>query len=157
MTRPVQDPTVHRELQRHGYQTRQLLRRPVTVARSVEVMIKCIRDTQTLVVGDALVTFPYTTDMDGMCLKQAEAYVYDESTSGDIEIQVRRSNAADMLTVPITIEEADRYSVNAAVQPVVDESVVGYSGVNYVAIDIDAAGADATGLVVALWFGLPVA
>lgn len=82
------------------------------------------------------------------------AFVTSASTSGDISVQVRNvTQAFDMLSTEVTIDEGDLSSKTATTPAVIDPLNNQVEDGDQLSIDISDGGTDATGLGVALRFG----
>jgi hypothetical protein len=115
--------------------------------------IKIFEDINTVVVGDNAYIFEVPEDLHESMLVKAEAYVTTPSSSGSVQVQLRRlddgfANAPDMLSTKITIEANDYNSKTAmaSLQPVVDFAQAGLDWGDHIAIDVDSAGVGAKGL-----------
>lgn len=115
--------------------------------------MKVYGDAQVVAVGDGQFVSEAWEGMNGMVLDDVEAFVSTASAAGDIEVQIRNvTQAVDMLSDPIVIEDGELNSKDAASQPVIDTANAVVAWGDHVAIDVDAAGANATGLGVKLIF-----
>jgi len=115
--------------------------------------IKVFADWQNVRVGDGRFQFLMSEDCDGGFLTKVEAYVTDESNSGGLSIQVRKGSpgGVNMLSTPITIDQGDKHSKDAATQPVVDVLNAEVAWGSHISIDVDASGSNARGLGVVLF------
>ena len=120
----------------------------------VRLQIKIISDSTTLTTGDGKVTFVVSSDMNGLNLIGAHAYVTTVSSSGTPTVQIRNvTDSVDMLSTRITIDANEYTSYTAATPPVIDTTKDDVATGDRIAIDVDVAGTGATGLGVLLTFG----
>lgn len=109
-----------------------------------------------LTTGDekAYVRIPST--LNGWNLVGVAAHVSTVSSSGAITIQVRNvTDAADMLSTAITIDQSEKDTATAATAAVINASTDDVATADEIAIDVDGAGTGAKGLFVELQFQLP--
>lgn len=119
-----------------------------------KVSLKVYSDLGTIATGDGQYIFLVDDDLDGMNLVKAHAYVTTVSSSGTPTVQVRNiTQAADMLSTPITIDANEFSSYTATTAPVIDSGNDDVATGDRIAIDVDVAGTGAKGLGVILWFG----
>ncbi len=158
MTQPVQEPTQGRTDQAQEFRTRQLFRRPATGSGGavwVNYEIKLFADGAPAVVGDGAFLFAIPSDLNGLHLADAQAFVSTVgATSGGMTVQIENTTAAvDMLSTPITIDNGEFTSYTAAVPPVVDTGNDQVSTGDILAVDVDAIpGTGGEGLGVILSF-----
>jgi len=152
VSKNLAEPSIQRFISGQGYNISQLLRRPApSMEKTVE--IKVFADDEVLTIGDTKIVFFVSDDLNNHVLVDADACVFVVSSSGDPEIQVRNvTSGNDMLSTPITIDQGERCSYGAATQPVIDTANDDVATGDPIAIDVDVAGADATGLAVILTF-----
>lgn len=118
--------------------------------------IKVFDDATAATTGDGKVIFMIPVECNGMNLVDVEAYVTGASSSGALTIQVRNvTQAADMLSTAITIDQSETTSLTAATAPVIDAANDDVATGDLIAIDVDGAGTSAEGLGVVLSFQLP--
>lgn len=104
--------------------------------------------------GKAYVRIPST--MNGFDLVAVAAHVSTASTSGAVTVQVRNvTQAADMLSTRITIDQSEKDTLTAATPAVIDTGNDDVATGDEVAIDVDGAGTGVKGLFVELQFRLP--
>lgn len=115
--------------------------------------LKIIRDDQTLTTGDGQLIWMVPTELNGLNLISAEAYVTTVSSSGLPTVQIRNiTQAADMLSTKITIDVGEFNSYGATTHSVVDTANDDVATGDLIAIDVDVAGTGAKGLGVVLVF-----
>lgn len=118
------------------------------------VYIKVISETTTLTIGDGK-TYVNLDDpvFEGMNLVGARATIYTASTSGLPTIQIYNvTQAVDMLTIKITIDENETRSVNADIPIVIDTDNDDVAEGDQIRIDVDVAGTGTKGLDIILKF-----
>lgn len=104
--------------------------------------------------GDGKFKFFVTKDMDGMDLFDAEMYV--TTLSGAVTVQIRNiTQAADMLSTPLTIDSGELSTKTAATQRVINLATDDVVWGDQIAIDVDAIGGT-FGLGVCLVFNFNV-
>lgn len=119
------------------------------------VQLKVFDDATAATTGDGKIIFMVPAEMNGMNLVDCEGFVTGASSSGALTIQVRNiTQAADMLSTAITIDQSELTSLTAAA-PVIDTGNDDVATGDLIAIDVDAAGTSAEGLGVTLSFRLP--
>lgn len=107
-----------------------------------------------LTTGDGKAYIVISDDLNGLNLIDADAGVITVSSSGAVTVQVRNvTQAADMLSTAITIDQSENTSYTAATPPVIDGGNDDVATGDIIAIDIDGAGTGAKGLIVILSFG----
>ena len=107
-------------------------------------------------VGDAQSYFIIPSKFNGCTLTGVAAAVYTPSTSGAITIQIRNvTDAVDMLTTRLTIDQGEYSSYTAATAAVIDTSNDDVVTGDMIAIDIDGAGTGAYGLDIILTLTAP--
>ena len=120
---------------------------------SARFELKIIADSSTLTTGDGQLIFAVPSDMNGMNLVDADAFVTTVSSSGTPTVQIRNvTDAVDMLTTKITIDANEYTSYTAATAPVIDVAHDDVATGDLIAIDVDVAGTGAKGLGVMLVF-----
>lgn len=121
------------------------------------LQIKLMDDATILSTGDGKFTFAISSELDGMNLTSANAYVTTVSSSGAPAIQVRNitNGNVDMLSTEITIDANENTSYTAATPAVIDTANDGVSTGDLLTIDVDAGGTGAKGLGIILTFDLP--
>jgi hypothetical protein len=116
--------------------------------------IKVFSDAQTVATGDGKFIFAIPSDLDGLRLVDADAYVTTVSSSGNPTIQIRNvTDSQDMLSTRITIDASEFTSFTAATAPVINTTYDDVVTGDRIAIDVDVAGTGAKGLGVILRFG----
>jgi hypothetical protein len=120
------------------------------------VQVKILGDSTLLTTGDSQFIFVISSDLNGMNLLTANAYVTTVSSSGVPTIQMRNmtNGNVDMLSTPITIDvgELTSYSaISSTVNAANDNVTTG----DLLAVDVDISGTNAKGLGVVLIFGAP--
>ena len=117
------------------------------------IQIKVTSDSDVLTVADGLVYFAVPIELNGMNLVDADAFVSTASTSGLPTVQVHNlTDAVDMLSTKITIDENEFTSYTAVTQPVIDTAHDDVATGDMLRIDVDVAGTGAKGLGVTLSF-----
>jgi len=115
--------------------------------------IKAVEDLATVTVADGVFQFAIPEDLNGLKLISAEAYVSTVSSSGALTVQVRNiTQAADMLSTAITIDQSEFTSYTAATPSVVNAGTSTVATGDMIAIDVDANGTGAKGLGVIVTF-----
>lgn len=106
----------------------------------------------TLTTGDGQDTEPIPSELDGMILIDADAYVDTASTSGLPEIAIYNlTDSVDMLSTLITIDENEKDSYTATTPAIVNTDNDDVVSGDILRVDIDTAG-NAKGLVILLRF-----
>ena len=106
--------------------------------------------------GDAQSYFIIPSKFNGCNLTGVAAAVYTPSTSGAITIQIRNvTDAVDMLTTRLTIDQGEYSSYTAATAAVIDTSNDDVATGDMIAIDIDGSGTGAYGLDIILTLTAP--
>jgi hypothetical protein len=115
--------------------------------------IKVFSDTQTVETGDGKFIFAIPSDLDGLRLVDADAYVTTVSSSGTPTVQIRNvTDSVDILSTRITIDASEFTSYTAATPPVINTANDDVATGDRIAIDVDVAGTGARGLGVILRF-----
>jgi hypothetical protein len=124
------------------------------------VILKAVADTAAFpAVANGVIKFTVPVEMTGMNLVSVGLHVYTASDHATpINVQVSRARGpVDMLSTPITIDQNEFDSVDAATPAVInaanDDVVTG----DVIALDVDFAGTNALGCEVRLGFQLPTA
>lgn len=118
----------------------------------VRVFVKTVA----LSVADGIESIYIPAELNGCNLVGVAAIVDTVSSSGVVTVQVRNvTDAVDMLSTAITIDENERNSYTAAVQPVIDTTKDDVVTGDEIAIDVDVKGTGTKGLTVYLKFELP--
>lgn len=116
-------------------------------------VIKVFHDTEVVTTGNGKFIFAIPEDIGGANLVVAEAFVTTVSSSGFLTIQIRNvSQAADMLTERIRVDQSEFTSYTASQVPVIDTANDDVATGDLIAVDVDAAGTLAYGLGVILGF-----
>lgn len=112
--------------------------------------------TTSLTAGDGKAGFMIPAKLNGWNLVRADAgLLAAQSSSGAVQVQIRNATqAADMLTTPITIDANESTSHTAATE-VVDVANDDVATGDLIMVDIDSAGTGAKGLICVLEFELP--
>lgn len=120
---------------------------------SKTIQVKVISDTATLATGDGQVIFVISSDIGGMHLVDADAFVSTVSSSGTPTVQIRNvTQAADTLSTKITIDANEYTSYTAAAPPAIDPAHSLVATGDLIAVDVDVAGTGAKGLGVVVRF-----
>jgi hypothetical protein len=120
------------------------------------IQVKVFDDATAATTGDGKAIFMIPVELNGYNLVDCEAYVTGTSSSGALTIQIRNvTQAADMLSTAITIDQSENSSLTAATPPVIDTNNDDVATGDLIAIDVDGAGTSAEGLGVVLTFQLP--
>jgi hypothetical protein len=115
--------------------------------------IKVYEDTVPASAGDGSFKTEIPEDFDGAELVKVEGYVSTASSSGSLQVQVQnRTASVDMLSSKITIDSGELNSKDSGTQPVVIQANAGVSWGDHIWLDIDAAGSNALGLGIILYF-----
>jgi len=116
--------------------------------------IKVASDTGVMAVGDSQFVFAIASELNGLNLTKAAAYVTTVSTSGTVAVQIRNvTQTADMLTTKLTIDANEFTSYTAGTAFVVDQANDDVATGDLIAIDVDSVGTGSKGLGVTLGFG----
>lgn len=108
-----------------------------------------------LATGDGQAHFFVPSTLNGRNLVGAFAAVTTVSSSGLPTVQIHNlTQAADMLTTPITIDASEKHSKDATTPAVIDAANDDVATGDELRIDVDVAGTGAKGLVVELHFRL---
>lgn len=109
-----------------------------------------------LATGDGKVYFAVPSFLNGWNLVSVEAILDTASTSGAVTFQVRNvTQAADMLTTALTVDQDEKTSATAATPAVIDTDNDDVATGDILAIDCDGAGTGATGAWIPLGFEKP--
>jgi hypothetical protein len=102
--------------------------------------------------GKACIFIP--AEYSGWIIKKVEMALSTASTSGIVQVQLRRQDNQDILSTRIQCDANERFSNTAATAYVINTSYddIETNGSIYF-IDIDAAGTGAKGLVVTIFIG----
>lgn len=127
---------------------------PTGGSASKTVQIKLMDDATILTTGDSKFIFAISTELNGMNLTTANAYVTTVSSSGTPTIQVRNltNGNVDMLSTAITIDVSEFTSYTATTPAVIDTANDAVATGDLLAIDVDVAGTGAKGLGIILTF-----
>lgn len=156
MTRIVGEPAALKKISEGSAKVESLARRPAPTAATGPVYHhKVFADDQIVLTGDGRRIFAIPQDMIGAILTDVEIDVTTVSSSGIVQVQLRKvATAADMLTTRVQVDANEFHSKDAATQPVVNAANATVAHGDRVAIDVDAAGTNAKGLGVVLFFSL---
>lgn len=115
--------------------------------------LKVFADTETASAGDGVLIMMVPEDLNGTRLSAVAAGISTEDLGDDVVVMVSHLAGADMLSTPITIDEADMTSYTSVAPPVIDaaESLVATG--DLISIDVVNPGTNSTGLMVVLVFG----
>lgn len=126
--------------------------RTTLVAKHI-VQIKVEADATVLTIGDGKLYFCIPSELNGMDLVDADAFVSTVSSSGTPTIQIHNlTDTVDMLSTRITIDASERTSYTAATAPVINAAADDVATGDILRIDVDVAGTGAKGLGVILVF-----
>jgi hypothetical protein len=115
--------------------------------------IKIFADDQIVLSGNGRFILTIPQDMAGAILTDVEISVTTASSSGIVQVQLRNiTNAVDILSTRVQVDASEFHSNDAATQPVISTANANMAHEDRIAIDIDAAGANAKGLEVVLFF-----
>ncbi len=162
MTQPVHEPTQGRADQAQDFRTRQLFRRPAIVQPQQGRFTYILFGPTDPVEPDAsadqsCASFSLPSDLDGLVITSVEAFVQTPSTSGTVEIDVRRfwpdlaGSDATIFTRNLTIDQDEFTSCTAALPPIISSPA--FDACDYVVIQVVDEGTDTLGLGVHLTFG----
>ena len=115
-------------------------------------VIKIFSDTQTVTTGDGKFTFAIDEDVNGKILSKVEIYVTTVSSSGIVQVQIRKGASTDMLSTRVQIDANEKHSKDASTVYVINTANDDVVWGNEISIDVDAAGTGAKGLGVSLTF-----
>lgn len=154
MTQPVQEPNAQRDLSGLGWGERQLARRPAPPNAQGQIVfaVKVFEDDVAVSTGDGKFIFEIPEDADNAQLVTVEGFVSTASSSGGLSVQIRNEGVADMLSVPLTIDQGDENSKDAATPYTIDAGQATVNWGDHLAIDVDGAGTGAKGLGIYLYF-----
>jgi hypothetical protein len=125
-----------------------------TTGTEPEYNIKVTSDTTALTTGDGKIYFTIPSSLNGLTIKAAHASVGSVSSSGAITVQIRNvTDAVDVLSTAITIDQSEFTSYTAATPPVINTANDDVATGDIIAVDVDGAGVSAAGLSVHLTFG----
>ena len=126
---------------------------PITVSAGIVYHHKVFADDQIVLVGDGRRIFAIPQDMAGFLLTDVEIDVTTVSSSGIVQVQIRNiTQALDILSTRVQIDVSEFHSKDSATQPVVSFANSDVAHGDRIAIDVDAAGANAKGLGVVLYW-----
>jgi hypothetical protein len=114
--------------------------------------MKVFGDLQTVGAGNSKFVFMIPDDVDGMTLYRARAYVTTVSSSGAVNVMVRKNTANDMLSTALTIDSGEKNTYTAATPYVINLANATVVMGDEIHIDVDNAGTGAKGLGVVLGF-----
>jgi hypothetical protein len=125
-----------------------------TISTRKTLQIKLVDDATVVTTGDGKFQFCVSSDINGLNLIDADAFISTVSSSGLVTVQIRNvTQAVDMLSTRITIDESETTSYTAVTQPVIDTNNDGVITGDLIAVDVDTAGTGAQGLGIILIFG----
>lgn len=118
------------------------------------LQLKVSADDSDLTVGDGKLTIIIDSSLNGMVLSAVAAGLSDASSAGGpVTVQVHNvTDAVDMLSTRITIDDGEFTSYTADVPPVINAAADDVATGDRIRIDVDDPGTDARGLVVILTF-----
>ncbi len=120
------------------------------------IIIKVIDDVTALTTGDGKTHVTIPIEMNGMNLISVGAHVYTVSSSGLPTVMIHNlTQAVDMLSTAITIDENEKDSKDAVAPAVIDTGNDDVATGDEIRIDVDVAGTDILGLEIRLGFQLP--
>lgn len=131
----------------------EILPKPLRISPTRIVQVKVIADATTVTTGDNKHVFLIPPEFDFLMLKNVYGFVSTVSSSGALTIQVRSITRSDMLSTALTIDQGERTSLTAATPVAIDPTEAQVREGDLIAIDVDGAGTNATGLGVVLTFG----
>ena len=159
MTRPLSEPSQAKDIGRGAFQIRQLERRPapdtvpVTTDDVIVIQLKIVADDVVMTSGDGKFFLAITEDMDAMGLIDCAAWVSTVSSVGGITVQIHNTTqAVDMLSTPLTIDQSETNSRTAATPMVINPGNADVDWADLIRIDVDGAGTGAKGLGIDLFF-----
>ncbi len=113
---------------------------PTGGSSSPQFDIKVVADYDTFEAGDGQFIFAIPSDVNGMNLTSAAAYVTTVGISAS-GVQIRNiTQAADMLSTIISIDASEFTSYTAATPPVIDTGNDDVATGDLISVDIDVAG-----------------
>ena len=117
------------------------------------VAVKCIADDTALAVADGKAYFTVPIEFNGMNLVSVGAHVYTPSSSGLPTFQIHNlTDAQDMLSTVITIDENEKDSKDAATPAVINTSYDDVATGDELRFDCDVAGTGAAGMEIRMGF-----
>jgi len=120
----------------------------------VMMEIKVTSDISVLAVGDGQFIFACGSDLNGLNVVSANAYVTTLSSSGTVAVQLRNvTDSVDIMSTKVTIDASEYTSYTAGTASVIDLTKDDVATGDRIAIDVDSAGTGAKGLGVILGFG----
>lgn len=118
-----------------------------------EFELKVFGDDENVAAGDGRLIMLVPESANGLNLVAAHAFVTTVSSSGTPTIQIRNvTDAQDMLSTRITIDQSEIHSYTAATQPVINTSYDDVVTGDRLAVDVDVTGTGTKGLGVILTF-----
>ena len=120
------------------------------------VVLKVIADDTALTTGDGKMFFTVPIELNGMDLVTVGGHVYTVSSSGIPTIQIHNlTQAADMITTEITIDQGEKDSKDATTPPLIDTGNDDVATGDELRIDVDIAGTGTLGLEIRMGFRTP--
>jgi hypothetical protein len=114
---------------------------------------KVFADDQIILAGDGRRIWAVPQDMNGAVLTDVEIDVTTVSSSGIVQVQIRNiTQALDILATRVQVDVSEFHSKDSATQPVVTVANADVAHGDRIAIDVDAAGTNAKGLGVVMFF-----
>ena len=108
-------------------------------------------------VGDDKARIPIPSELNGFELIRIHATIDGLSTSGVVTVQLYNiTQAVDILSTPITIDEGEDSSYTAAIQPVIASANRLVATDNRIRCDVDTGGTGTKGLVVFMTYRIVI-
>ena len=130
-----------------------------TVWDKKTVILKVLDEASAVSAVDAKMHFTCPDVLSGMNLISCGAHVYTASTSGVVQVDLRKITSAasgvDMLTSAMQIDATEKDTATGASSAVINGAADDVATADPIAVDITAAGSGATGLEVRLTFAKP--
>jgi hypothetical protein len=115
--------------------------------------IKVVDDATVVATGDGQAIMMIPADLTGLNLTTVAAFVTTVSSSGTVSVQIRNvTDAVDMLTTKVTIDQSEFTSYTAGTAAVINTTYDDVVTGDRIAIDVDSAGTGAKGLGIVLGF-----
>lgn len=157
MTKNISEPTPERVLARHGYDIRQLQRRPSPVSPApppiATLHIKLFSDSQVVTASSTVTRFQeqIAEDMGDLSLTNVEIFVSTASTSGIVEVQLRK-NGVNMLSTTVRIDATEFNSADSATAYVISPAQASVNWEDKIDVFVLQAGTGTRGLGIHLEF-----
>lgn len=130
----------------------EILKRKAPPGQAVVYPLKVFADWQNVRTGNGRFVFWPDEDVDGYVLTKVEIAVSTVSSSGIVQVQIRRGASTDVLSTRIQIDASENHSETAATAYVINAASATVSWPEPWSIDVDLAGTNARGLEVHLTF-----